>query len=175
MRRAKRHIRELLYSIYASHTPAQRKGKPPDLADVILELHRNDPQFLPETDVVFPFVASMVASIYLGSALAFAVYAMVSHAELYERVTRESEALFGNGREPAAEDVNLNSVDLTHRLFLESERMHPVIPWQLRTVMNQCVVEGYEIPSGTRLLICQTASHYAEELFKDPLKFDVDR
>ena len=53
--------------------------------------------------------------------------------------------------------------------------MYPVIPWQLRTVMNECIVSGYEIPAKTMLLICQTATHYAEDLFKDPLQFDIDR
>ena len=155
--------------------PAQRKGKPPDIADALLELHQNDPQFLPETDMTFPFVASMVASIYLGSALGFAVYAMVNQPDLYERIRREAESLFGDGRMPDAEDLNLDNIDVTHRLFLESERMYPVIPWQLRTVMNACVIDGFEIPAGTRLLICQTASHYLEDLYEDPLRFDIDR
>ena len=162
-------------SIHSSHTPAQREGKPQDLADAILELHRNDPQFMPETDMVFPFVASMVVSIYLGSSLGFAVYAMVSHADLYQAVRREADALFGIGHEPQARDFNRRSMDVTHRLFLESERMYPVIPWQLRTVMNQCVVDGFEIPAQTRLLVCHTAPHYSGDLFRDPLKFDVDR
>jgi len=175
MKRGKKRVGELLEAVHSSHTPAQRKGKPPDLADALLELHRNDPQFLPETDMTFPFVASMVASIYLGSALGFAVHAMVGHRDLYERVRREAESLFGNGRMPEAGEFNLDNIDVTHRLFLESERMYPVIPWQLRTVMNGCVIDGYEIPVGTRLLICQTASHYLEDLYEDPLTFDIDR
>ncbi len=173
MRRSKRHVRELLESIHASHTPAQRAGKPLDIADAILELHRNDPQFLPETDITFPFVAAMVASLYLGSALGFAVYAMVSRPDLHARVREEADSVFGAHREPSAEDFN--NVDVTQRLFLESERLYPVIPWQLRTVMNRCVVDGFEIPPQTRLLICHTATHYSKDLFTDPLKFDIDR
>ena len=175
MKRGRKHVSTLLQAVHSSHTPAQRKGKPQDISDLILELHRNDPQFLPETDITFPFVAAMVASLYLGSALAFAVYGMVSQPKLYEAVRREADALFGNGHEPGPEDFNQASMDVTHRLFLESERLYPVIPWQIRTVMNQCVVDGFEIPPQTWLLICHTAPHYSAELFKDPLKFDVDR
>lgn len=175
MKRAKKHIAVLQESIHSSHTPAQRAGKPLDLSDAVLELHRNDPQFLPETDVIFPFVASMVASIYLGSGLAFAVYAMLRHPEVYEAVRQEADALFGNGHDPKAEAFNRESMDVTHRLFLESERLYPVIPWQFRTVMNQCVVDGFEIPSQTRLLVCHTVTHYSADFFPDPLKFDVDR
>jgi len=175
MKRYAKRVRELQEAVIASHTPAQRRGKPPDIADAILELHKNDPQFLPETDITFPFVAAMVASIYLGSGLAFAVYSMIRHPDLHAKIQREAELLFGNGREPQAEDFSHDSIDVTVRLCMESARLYPVIPWQLRTVMNECIVSGYEIPTKTMLLICQTASHYAEDLFKDPLKFDIDR
>jgi len=175
MKRYGKRVRELQEAIIASHTPAQRRGKPPDIADAILELHKSDPQFLPETDITFPFVAAMVASIYLGSGLAFAVYSMVRHPDLYAKIQREAELLFGNGRVPEAKDFSLDSIDVTHRLCMESARLYPVIPWQLRTVMNECIVSGYEIPAKTMLLICQTATHYAEDLFKDPLAFDIDR
>ena len=175
MKRYAKRVRELQEAIIASHTPAQRRGKPPDIADAFLELHKNDPQFLPETDITFPFVAAMVASIYLGSGLAFAVYSMIRHPDLYAKIQREAEALFGSGRVPEAKDFSLDSIDVTHRLCMESARLYPVIPWQLRTVMNECIVSGYEIPAKTMLLICQTASHYAEDLFKDPLEFDIDR
>ena len=175
MRRYSKRVAELQEAINASHTPAQRRGKPPDLADAVLGVHREDPQFLPETDLTFPFIASMVASLYLGSGLGFAVYCMVRHPEVYEEIQREGDALFGNGRDPHPEDFTLESIDFTHRLCLESARLYPVIPWQLRTVMNQCVVNGFEIPAQTRLLVAQTATHYDGELFGDPLKFDIDR
>ena len=147
----------------------------PDLADAILELHYNDPQFLPETDITFPLVASMVASIYLGSSLAFAVYSMLSHPEMDERIRREAESVFGDGREPEAADFAAENIPATHGLLIENQRLYPVIPWQIRTVMNQCVIEGFEIPANTMLLVCQTASHYMGDLFKDPLKLDIGR
>ena len=175
MRRARHHIPRLVREIHTSHTTGQRAGLEPDIADAILKLHGSDPQLLPETDIAFPFVAAMVASIYLGSALGFAVYAMVSDPDIYEGVRREADALFGNGREPAPAELNPSSMDVTHRLFLESERMYPVIPWQFRTVMNRCEINGFELPADTQLLICQTATHYSPEHFPDPLRFDIDR
>ena len=36
---------------------------------------------------------------------------------------------------------------------MESTRMYPVIPWQIRAVVNRFVIEGYEIPPRTRLLM----------------------
>ena len=175
MKRFAKRVRQLQEEIEASHTPAQRRGKAPDLADAILGLHKSDPQFLPETDLTFPFVASMVASIYLGSGLAFAVYNMVRNPDLYAKIRREAESVFGNGQVPDAENFSHESIDVTVRLCMESARVYPVIPWQLRTVMNECVVSGYQLPAKTMLLICQTATHYDDDLYPDPLEFDIDR
>ena len=175
MKRNRKCIQQMAETIQATHTQAQREGKSQDLVDALLEVHREDPQFLPETDMIFPFVASMVASIYLGSALAFSLHAMVTRPSLYEQVRREAAMVFGNGREPSAEDFSSSKIDVTNRLFLETERMYPVIPWQFRTVMNRCIIDEREISSPTRVLCCHTATHYMGDLFKDPLEFDIDR
>ena len=67
MKRYKKLVAEFQEMIISSHTPAQRKGQPIDIADGYLELHKNDPQFVSETDLTFSFVATMVAAIYLVS------------------------------------------------------------------------------------------------------------
>lgn len=175
MRRYRKRVGEFLDAIMASHTPAQRKGKPRDLADVVLETHKNDPQFLPETDIAFPIVAAIIASMYVGNTLAFAIHAMVRRPDLYARIRGEAESLFGNGREPAAEDFSRESMDVTHRFCMESARLYPIIPVQLRTIMNECIVSGFQIPAQAEVLICQTVTHYDGDLFPEPLEFDIDR
>ena len=175
MKRAQRYSEELVNMIKASHTPSQRKDQPLDVADAVIELHRQDPQFLPETDIAFPFVASMVASLYMASGLSFALYEMLKNPELFEQVSAEGEKLFGDNRLPTADEFTDENIDITHRLFLESERLYPVIPWQLRSVINGCYVADYELEPHDRVLICQTATHYMEEIYTEPDKFDIDR
>lgn len=174
MRKKRRKVFELLERIKAAHTPALREGKPRDFIDDMLSLHISDPQFLPEADSDFVFVGPLIASIYLGSALAFALYSMISHPDLYERVQAEADALFGNGY-PGKDDFTMSAIDVTHRLIMESHRLYPIIPVTIRHVMNPIVFEGYQIPVGARVIIAQTASHYLEENFPDPLRFDIDR
>ena len=45
----------------------------------------------------------------------------------------------------------------------------------LRTVMNTCVVEGYELAEGSLIHIAQGAAHYMDDVFPEPTKFDIDR
>ena len=175
MIRARKSINRMINDIHASHTPAQRRGKPPDLADYLLELNRKDPMFLPETDLAFPIAAAMVASIYLGSALAFSIFSMVRNPALHDKVYREAESIFGNGSQPVDDDFTFSNASVANRIWMECQRMYPVIPWQLRTTMNSCIVDGYKIPTNTMILLCQTGPHYLESLYKDPSKFDIDR
>lgn len=174
MKRKRRKIEELYRLIQEAHTPAQRKGKPRDFIDDMMMLHLEDSQFLPETDLLFVFVTPMVASIYLGSALAFSVYSMVRDPNLQARVQAEADALFDAG-DPEFQEFTPEAIDVTHRLIMEAHRLYPVIPVTLRHVMNTFEFDGYEIPAGARVLVAWTAPHYLDTVFPDPGKFDIDR
>ncbi len=174
MRRHAGAVGQLVDRIQRTHTPAQRLGQPRDVADGYLGLSASDPQFLPETDMNVPFGTMLMASMYLGDQLGFAVYAMVTHPELYERVRAEADALFADG-DPDGQDLNPANMDVTHRLMMETLRLYPIVALAMRNVMNTCVVEGFELPAGARVIIASTAAHYMEDVFPEPLSFDIDR
>ena len=174
MRRRAKAVDTLLERIQSVHTPAQRAGSPRDLADDWLSLHASDPQFVPETTLRFQLSAALIASVYLGDAFSFALYAMASQPELYERIQREADALFENG-DPDGEDFSLQAIDVTHRFLMEVLRMYPVVPMSMRDVMNMCVVEDYELPVGSQIFIATTATHYKGDIFPDPFTFNIDR
>ncbi len=174
MRRRAKSIGVLLERVESVHTPAQRAGCPRDLADDLLSLHTSDPQFLPESNLRFALSAPLIASVYLGDALSFALYAMASQPELYARIQHEADALFDDG-DPAREDFTESTIDVTRRFIMESMRVHPIVPMSVRNVMNACVVEDYEIPEGSRVFIAQAAAHYVDDVFPDSRTFDIDR
>ena len=174
MRRKAKVIDTLLDRIQSVHTPAQRSGCPRDLADDLLSLHTSDPQFLPESNLRFALSAPLIASVYLGDALCFAIYAMVSRPELYEEIRSEADTLFANG-DPEREDFTTAAIDVTGRFLMECMRVYPVVPMSVRDVMNTCVIENYEIPEGSRVFIAQSASHYMSDVFPEPFSFDIDR
>ena len=174
MRRRAGAVDTLLGRVQGVHTPAQRAGCPRTLADDWLSLHASDPQLVPESNLRFALSAALVASVYLGDALSFAVYAMAARPELYARIRAEADALFANG-DPDGEDFDQTSMAVTHRFLMECLRMYPIVPMSMRDVMNTFVLEGYEIPVGSRVYIAQTAAHYMEDIFPDPFSFDIDR
>ncbi len=173
-RRRAQAVDELIARIQRTHSPAQRRGQPRDVADGYLALNASDPQFLPESDLNVPLGTMLMASMYLGDQLGFAVYALVTHPKLYERVMAEADALFADG-DPNGADLRPEKIDVTHRLLMETLRMYPIVALAMRHVMNTCVVDGFELPLGARVVIASTAAHYMEDVFPDPWKFDIDR
>ena len=174
MKRRAKSVDTLLKRIQSVHTPAQRAGCPRNLVDDWLSLHASDPQLVPEANLRFALSAALVASVYLGDALSFAVYALASQPALCERIQAEADALFENG-DPDGEDFNQSSTEVTRRFLMECLRMYPIVPMSMRDVMNSFVLEGYELPVGSRVHIAQTAPHYMEDVFPDPFSFDIDR
>ena len=174
MRRRAKAVDTLIHRIQNVHTPSQRAGSPRDLADDLLSLHASDPQFVPESNLRFALSAALIASVYLGDAFSFAVYAMAAQPELYAEIQSEADALFDEG-DPDGNDFTPSAIDVTHRFLMEWLRMYAIVPMSIRNVMNSCVVEDYELPVGSRIFIAQTASHYMEDIFPDPFKFDIDR
>ena len=174
MRRRARAMRQIVDRMQRTHTAAQRDGMHEDVVDAYLALHASDPQFLPESDLSLPLGAILMTAMYMGDQVGFALYWLLQNPELYERVTAEADALWAEG-DPSADDLSRDRIDVTHRVLMETLRMSPIVPMSMRTVMNTCVVEGYELPVGAKLVIAQTATHYSEEAFPDPWKFDIDR
>ncbi len=174
MKRSARVVADLAERIRTSHTPAQRAGQPPDVIDGYLSVHANDEQFLPETDLGFPLNALTLTGQYLGDLTSFIFYHLASNPDIYRRVQAEADALFANG-DPTGEDLTPANLDVTHRVLLEALRLTPNVNLSMRNVMNSCVVEGYQLPLRASVVIAQTAPHYMEEVFPDPLTFDIDR
>ena len=174
MKRYHNRILELYAQIHAAHTPGQREGQRRDLVDDLMDLHHSDPQFLPETDLGFAFIAPIIAGHYLGSAMSFAIYELVKHPHYWEQIAAEADALFSNG-DPTSDDLSPSAIDATHRFAMEVLRLHPVIPVHMRTSMNSFEIEDIEVPAYSTVLVAFPATHFMEEHFPEPDKFDIDR
>ncbi len=174
MRRRAAVLDTLMERVLRVHTPAQRADSPRNLVDDYLSLHASDPQFLPESNLLFAFSAALIASVYLGDTFSLMVYAMASQPSLYDRIRVEADALFAKG-DPEKENLTPANLDVTHRFLMECLRMYPIVPMSIRNVMNTCMVGNYELPVGERIHIAMTATHYMSEVFAEPYKFDIDR
>ena len=172
-RRSRARIDELYNQIVEAHQPGLRVNKEPDFVDNLLEMNRNDPQFLPETDlranVIAPYMVGIDTS---ASTCAYMLHAILREPELLTRAREEVDAMFKHGKLTVR---GLRTLDVTHRIALETLRMYPVIPVLPRTVSNSFEFAGYRIPAGANILLGTTVSHRLAECFPDPGRFDIER
>ena len=172
-RRARARAEALYHAVAASHDPARRRDAVPDLVDDLIELHRADPEFLPETDlrvgVLGPFIAGLDT---MAGVCSFMLYSILKHPDVLERMTAEADAIFANGG-PNARDIR--KLDVTHRAALETMRMYPTAPALHRTVSNSFELGGYRLHAGDHVLMALAVPHYLPRYFPDPERFDIDR
>ena len=172
-RRARRRVEELYATVRAAHDPARRSAPEPDLVDDLLALHADDPQFLPETDLMAGLLGPFIAGLdTVGSTSAFMLHALLTHPDLLERMTAEADASFAHGM-LTAEAVR--RLDVTHRVALETLRMYPIAPAITRTVSNTFDFAGYTIPAGQTLMVATTVPHHLPQYFPEPERFDIER
>ena len=164
MRRARKRMEELQDMVMAHHIDEGRADR--DLIDDLLELHRNDPQFFPETDLQLALLGPFFAGIETSANTAsFMLYALLKHPDLLERLTSEADALFDQG--PLTSE-GLRRLDVTKRVLMETLRMYPVIPGLPRTAANSFEFGGYTVPFGSKILVGNTVPHHLPQILSQP-------
>ena len=172
-RKAHERLKELAEKTLKAHEPGGPHCDATDLINDIIDLHRQDPQFMPETDMTAMVLAPYLVGIEtVGTTCTFALYAILKHPDLMAQMTAEADALFAEGH-PTIE--RLRQLDVTHRLVLEALRMYPAAPVVSRTVSNSFDFAGYRIPAGRALFVASAVTHRLPECFPDPDRFDIDR
>ncbi|HYO52647.1 cytochrome P450 [Archangium sp.] len=172
-RRAKARVHALGRAVLAAHETPPPEGQPANLIDALLALSREDPDFLPSSDLLISVLGPFIAGLdTVASTGAFVLHALLTQPALLERVTVEVDALFAEGPPAAA---RLRQLDVLHRTVLETLRMYPIAPAITRTVVEPFSFGGHEVARGEKVLIGTTVAHYLEKFYPNPTVFDIDR
>ena len=144
------------------------------LVNTFLDIHATNRARLPFVDLHTHLKPALLASLRLADLFALTLCTLASHPELHNQVKAEADRLFSHGP-PTGETLAASDVDIASRVYLETLRMFPPVPFVLREVMNPIALDGRELPLGSRVLIATCTTHYLEEVFTDPSSFDIDR
>ena len=172
VRRAGKRVDEFYEKILAEHQRERPQNDAPNLIDDVLELHRTDMQFLPETNLKVAVLAPFFAGIDTVPAIsAFMLYNILKHPDVLAQTRAEANAFFADG----LSDHSLRQMDVTHRVALETLRLYPIGLGISRVAANSFEFAGYRIPAGTEILIAMSVPHILPEYYPDPDRFDIDR
>ncbi|MEJ2622291.1 MAG: cytochrome P450 [Candidatus Thiodiazotropha sp.] len=172
-KRARKRVLELGQEVIDRHATEKQEGEKTDLIDDILKLAREEPEFLPQSDVLIsvlgPFIAGLDTA---ASATSFMLYALLMHPDLLALATEEADRVFSQG-ELTVE--RLKEFDIIRRVVLETYRMYPISPALQRTAKKTFVFNNCEIPEGESIILATTVPHYLPDIYPEPEKFDIDR
>ena len=69
----------------------------------------------------------------------------------------------------------LRRLENLHGAALETLRMWPVAPFTPRTAIRDFEFGGFRVEEGTDVLVAQTVTHYLDEYFPNPHRFELER
>ncbi|MCU7933266.1 MAG: cytochrome P450 [Candidatus Thiodiazotropha sp. (ex Dulcina madagascariensis)] len=172
-KRARKRVLELGQEVIDRHALEKQEDEKTDLIDDILKLAREEPDFLPQSDVLIsvlgPFIAGLDTA---ASATSFMLYALLTHPDIMARACEEADRIFAQG-ELTVE--RMKEFDVIHRVVLETYRMYPISPALQRTAKKAFVFNNCEIPEGESIILATTVPHYLPDIYPAPEIFDIDR
>jgi len=173
-RRAEKQTIELYSRVLEAHeTKDPGNIGSADFIDSLLDLHRNDPMLVPETDLRFMILGPYLAGIDTAAVVcSFMLHVLLSDPELLEQMRSEVDSVFGG--EPVTAE-SLRKLTVTRQVLHETQRRYPIVPALVRSVSNSFEFGGYTVPAGKKVLVGFTVAHNLPELFPEPEKFDIER
>ncbi|KAB2040706.1 hypothetical protein ES319_D02G102100v1 [Gossypium barbadense] len=145
------------------------------LIERLLSLQQDDPDFCPDqvikTMVLMMFIAGTEST---AITMEWTMALLLSHPEALQKARDEIIRHVGHER-------LLNESDLPKLLYLrcvvnETLRLYPATPLLLPHCPSEdCVVDGYEIPKGTILLVHAWAIQRDPSIWEEPTKFKPER
>ena len=109
-----------------------------------------------------------------GVTIEWAMSLLLNHPEVLQKVRAE---IFSHvGHESLLNDSDLAKLPYLRCVVNETLRLYPPAPILLPHCSSEdCMVDGYEIPKGTLLLVHAWAIHRDPSIWKDPTKFKPER
>lgn len=174
VRRASRALDGMIEQRLAEHQhTASDLDRPRDYFDFLLEGTLPDGKPLPDrTRVVFGQIPFKNMGVYAGRVINHVLYQLVHRPEVLERVQPEIDRVLGDD---ALTLADLDSMTALRATIAETLRLLPIAVALQRTVCEPFEFGGYRFEVGDRVFTPISATHFLEEHFPDPLRFDIDR
>nr|XP_043633464.1 desmethyl-deoxy-podophyllotoxin synthase-like [Erigeron canadensis] len=164
------------------HHIEQRKLKKPErecLVDVLLRVKEKGGL---EEPLTLDNIKSVLLDVFTGASenspniVEWAMTEMLRNPTMMKKAQSEVRELIRAKEKPAIEETDLTKLSYMKMVIKETLRFHPPVPLLLpRESMEKCTINGFEIPSKTRVLINYWAISRDPNSWKDPDVFNPER
>jgi len=164
--------RRFMIDYLRSLMPAKRGEHTADMVSRLCRAKSEEGDVLEDQDILDHMVFLMMAAHdTTTSTLTSMTYELARHPEWQERVRAESAAL-------AAEQPDLDDLERLESLtwvMYETLRLYPPLPIIPRVATAAFDWQGHRIPADTMVTISPIATHYLDEWWSEPRRFDPER
>lgn len=142
-----------------------------DLISTLLSTPQKDGSIMDDDTIVNMFTGLLFAGheTTAGQA-AWLLALLLQHPNYLTLVTQEIESQISAGT-TIDENVLRNLKHIFYAID-ETTRMRPSADLQMRTVNQDFSIADFTLPQGWRVIVNATNSHFLDEVFQDPYKFD---
>ncbi|XVF64137.1 hypothetical protein PTKIN_Ptkin09bG0143500 [Pterospermum kingtungense] len=153
----------------------KEEGKNHSVIEKLLSLQEEDPNFC--TNEVIKSMALMMfiaGTETTGVTMEWAMSLLLNHPEVLQKV--RAEIVKNVGHESLLNDSDLAKLPYLRCVVNETLRLYPAAPLLLPHCSSKdCMVDGYEIPKDTLLLVHAWAIHRDPSIWEEPTKFKPER
>ncbi|KAF6142393.1 hypothetical protein GIB67_033820 [Kingdonia uniflora] len=153
----------------------EKEKKKPCLIDVLLSLQEKEPQnYTDETIQGTVWVLLAASTDTSTGTMEWAMSLLMNNPKVIKKAQIEIDA--NVGQERLLDESDMANLPYLHCIVAETLRMYPPGPLLIpHESSEECVVQGYTIPSGTMLLVNLWAIHNDPKLWVEPNKFRPER
>lgn len=164
--------REFMLDLFGSMIPERRDGGGTDMFSRLCSAEGEAGERYADEDIVDHLVFLMMAAHdTTTSSLSSLLYELGRDTAWQERVREECRA--PRLETPGFDDLNgLENADLVMK---ETLRLHPPLSTIPRVATRECAFDGYRIPEAAMVAVYPLHTHYMEEWWTAPRRFDPAR
>lgn len=172
-RRAQRRVFELGQQMIDAYDPSQADPDNPTLIDDVMAAHAKDPSLYVDGELMMavlgPYFAGLDTVANTTSAM---LYAILKQPELQAKLSAEIDAAFAAG---PITPTTLQHMTVLHHTVMETLRMYPIAVAAMRNATQDFEFAGCQVLADEPLYMGITVSHYLDEFYPDPYRFDIER
>jgi cytochrome P450 len=156
-----------------TESPRTYKKRHQDILDVLIDAKKEGVMFEKE-DVVHHLIAFIFSGCHTVSSLLFwTLVSILKNSHVEEKILNELTSVMG----PSGVDVeyqHLDKMTYMNTVLMETMRLYPQFPVVTRQAIDDCVVNGYQFPRGTHVLINCYSMHRDPKYWTNPEEFNPD-
>jgi cytochrome P450 len=171
--RAVERVNEFGRLAYEAHLRHPQPNGTPDMIDDALQATAQYPEAYRQAILEHVALGPMLAGIdTVANSLSFLLYALLAHPEVFRRVQAEIEVARTRG--PLSWEQLKQMPDLQGAM-METLRRYPVAGGHRARVARPFTLAGYRLEAGQDVEVAMTVPHFLEELYPNPMQFDLER